>query len=166
MPEAGEEIVGTWLRYCQGCDFVDYNVVIAGGAGEIDVIGMDLENRQVYICEVATHTQGLGYKDNRKAILDKFIRASEYSKGRFEDLNVNYMFWGPVVRRGQQRRAVDEVQRILDQDHHIGLELVINEDYLKKLEDLRVVAAGQTRNSPHIVMRLLQIEGAAQRYVR
>ena len=164
MPEVGEEIVGTWLRYCQECDFVDYNVPIAGGAGEIDVIGFDLEHRRVYICEVATHTQGLGYRNNQKTILDKFIRAFNYAKSRFEGLEVSYMFWGPVVRRGQQRQAVDEVRKVLDEIYDIRLELVINKEYLSKLEDIREKASRQSRNSPHMVMRLLQIEEAAKRY--
>ena len=74
------------------------------------------------------------------------------------------MFWGPVVRRGQQRQAVDEVRRVLDERYNILLELVINENYLGKLEDLREKASRQSRNSPHMVMRLLQIEEAAKRY--
>jgi len=54
------------LRYCKDCDFVDYNVVVRDGPGEIDVVGINLDRARAYICEVATHTGGgLGYKDNR-----------------------------------------------------------------------------------------------------
>ena len=51
----GEEICGEWLRHIKGCDFVQYNVQTHDAQGEIDVIGINLDERIVYACEVAIH---------------------------------------------------------------------------------------------------------------
>ena len=165
MPEVGEEIVGTWLRYCKGCDFVDYNVVVREGPGEIDVVGIDLVNRRAYICEVATHTGGLGYKDNRATIIGKFQRAVKYGSKYLRDFDSTYMFWAPVVRGGAQMKAVEEAQHVLKRDSGIELELVINGAFTQRLKHLRSEAGKQSRNSPHSVFRLLQIEQQAGKQV-
>jgi len=58
----GEEICGEWLRHTRGCDFVQYNVRTIEVQGEIDVVGINLEKRTVYACEVAVHlVTGLQY---------------------------------------------------------------------------------------------------------
>ena len=57
---------------------VDYNVEL--NPGEIDVVGVNLDTKTIYVCEVVTHTQGLGYIDNRKVIRSKFERG-RYTPG-------------------------------------------------------------------------------------
>ncbi len=37
----GEEICGEWLRHVRACGFVDYNVKLPTGGGEIDVVARD-----------------------------------------------------------------------------------------------------------------------------
>ena len=165
MPEVGEEIVGTWLRYLAGCDFVDYNVHIPGGQAEIDVVGINLGHRHVYICEVATHTQGLGYKEPEKTLLAKFERDFTYACEYFSDLKKSLMLWSPVVRAGQQTDVLTSITRVLKERHSFDLELVVNRDYLQKLEELREKAKELAGNPPHSVMRFLQIEESAKRHV-
>ena len=43
MPEIGEEFIETCGRYYKDCDFVDYNVGVMGGPGEIDVVWVNLD---------------------------------------------------------------------------------------------------------------------------
>ena len=164
MPEVGEEIVGAWLRYCAECDFVDYNVTLRDPAGEIDVIGVNLNEKIGYICEVATHTRGLGYERNKETILNKFMRAVNYGKTHLEtlDFKLRFMFWAPVVRSGEQTTAIEEVRGAILERCDTDLELVVNESYLGKLDQLRKAASLQTRNSPHTVFRFLQIEESAR----
>jgi len=64
MNNIGEEICGCYLQEVLGCDFVQYNLHHRTVQGEIDVIGINIDNneRTVYICEVVTHTKtGLRY---------------------------------------------------------------------------------------------------------
>ena len=164
MPDIGEEIVGTWLRYIRKCTFVDYNVQIPEGSGEIDVIGLNLKERHAYICEVATHTQGLGYKDNAKVIPGKFDRAMEYASGTFEGIALTFMFWSPVVRRGKQMEAIREVRDEFKKKHGGMLDLVTNKRYLERIHDLRQYAGTLTRDAGHPVLMLYQVEERARNY--
>lgn len=158
MPEVGEEVVGTWLRYCAKCDFVDYNVSVRDGQGEIDVVGINLPERRAYVCEVATHTSGLGYKDVEGTLVGKFERAITYTTKYLTGFAPTYMFWSPLVRTGAQTRAVDEASKVLVEKYRVELSLITNADYFLKLSELRAVAAEATASSPHTVFRLLQIE--------
>ena len=59
--EIGESIAGSYLRYIVGCEVVVYNTQTAR-QGELDVIGIRTATpRDVWLCEVATHLEGLEY---------------------------------------------------------------------------------------------------------
>lgn len=163
MPEVGEEIVGTWLRYSAGCDFVDYNVRARPGQGEIDVVGINLAENTAYICEVATHLRGLGYKGAKETILNKFKRAKQYASQHLQSFNLEYMFWSPVVLRGGQEGALQEMKQELALLHDLDVELVVNEVYGGKLEQLRGIAGKDLSWSSHDVYRLFQIEQRVQK---
>lgn len=45
MFNIGEEIVAAYLRYIEGCDFVEKNLPTLDEQGEIDVIGINLKKR-------------------------------------------------------------------------------------------------------------------------
>ena len=56
----GEQLVSSYLRYIRKCDFIQTNLYTVGVQGKIDVVGIDLPERKVYVCEVAIHlTTGL-----------------------------------------------------------------------------------------------------------
>ena len=69
MQNIGEEICGEYLNHILKCDFVSYNILTPGVQGEIDVVGIDLTNKIIYVCEVATHTQGLLYVTNKRRMI-------------------------------------------------------------------------------------------------
>ena len=61
--DIGESLVGGWLKHVQKCDLVLYNEFTGEKQGEIDVIGMKMtQEPEVWLCEVATHLEGLSYK--------------------------------------------------------------------------------------------------------
>lgn len=63
MEDPGEHLVGQYLREILKCDFVEYNLQIKETQGEIDVVGINSSEKEVIICEVATHLEtGLQYK--------------------------------------------------------------------------------------------------------
>ena len=60
MLNVGEQLVSSYLRYIRKCDFIQTNLYTVEAHGEIDVVGINLKEKQVYICEVAIHlTTGL-----------------------------------------------------------------------------------------------------------
>ena len=70
--EIGEYIVGAYLKQKCGCDFVDYNVRPPGGGleglAELDVVGLNFEKGQAFLCEVTTHLHGLRYGSYQESV--------------------------------------------------------------------------------------------------
>jgi len=97
MAEMGEYVVGTYLKLIKGCQHVLYNVR-AGKQGEIDVVGLDLRRRIVYICEVKTHIKGLlvskkGLGDVTAETIQKQLKSAIiYGKQWSRVLTPKYMF--------------------------------------------------------------------------
>ena len=88
----GEYIVGAYLKIIKSCNFVDYNVRHPGGGlkglNELDVVGLDFENKTAYLCEVTTHITGLLYRDNKttvERIKNKYERQKEYANKHLLD---------------------------------------------------------------------------------
>ena len=73
MINVGEQIVSSYLKYVRGCEFIQTNLYTVETQGEIDVVGIDLDKRKLYVCEVAIHlSTGLQYtKDKRPNNVNK-----------------------------------------------------------------------------------------------
>ena len=145
MENAGEHIVGQYLQLIKKCDFVQYNLQTKTVQGEIDVVGINSEKREVYVCEVATHLEtGLQYtKDN----------------------NCNYMLWTPIVKIpkkdntiNNQERDIQEVVDYLKNQKGIELKVIYNKSFLDCIEELRKIALDTTQEIKSPIMRFLQIE--------
>src|SRR4051794_8520536 len=115
----GEEICGEWLRHVRKCEFVQYNLKTPRVQGEIDVIGINLVEKVVFVCEVAIHLiTGLQYvkakqHDNAPRLIAKFRKDIAYARETFEGYQHVFMFWSPVVknqRPGSKNNQTDDVQ--------------------------------------------------------
>lgn len=155
--EIGEYIVGAYLKLIEGCDVIDYNVRPTGGGmkglGELDVIGMNFKTNTVFICEVTTHLNGLlygkGNKGTIKKIRDKHERQKEYAKEFLSGFkSKRFMLWSPRVPKGA---VINEISQISD------LELIINEEYTKRVDELRALARTTTSDCGNVFFRTLQI---------
>lgn len=76
MHNLGEEITGEYLKVIKGCGFIQYNFYTPDEQGEIDVIGIDIKNKIIYICEVAIHlATGVQYvKGGQPDNINRFIK--------------------------------------------------------------------------------------------
>ena len=156
--EIGEYVVGAWLKVVKKCSFIDYNVrpPIKGleGLGEFDVVGLDLKNKKVFICEVVTHLNGMGYKDLEttvKKVEDKFMRQQKYAKGYLpNDFDVRYMLWSPIVTP----KYLAEIEKIAKKEE---LELVINSSYSTKIDEIKTAIKGETKDFGNPFIRVIQI---------
>ena len=179
MTNPGEEITGNYLKWVLNCDFVEYNPAIKNPKGEIDVIGYNIDENTVYICEVATHLEtGLQYtKDNQPDNFDrlskKFERDMQYGSEYWPDYSVVYMLWSPIVkstRPGSKHNQMDDLVRLNDQlqkkfGDYGKVELIINEKYLACLQELTKIALEKTEAMPTTIMRFLQIYEKTKRHV-
>jgi hypothetical protein len=155
--EMGEYVVGAYLKVVLGCDHVGYNVRPPGGGlkglGELDVIGMHFKSATAYLCEVATHLDGLNYGrgngDSNARIAAKVLRQQEYARENLAQFpNQVFMFWSPVVRGSV---LIDELRKIE------GLKLFINEEYTEAVGQMRALARTRTSDSGNPFFRALQI---------
>lgn len=155
LTDIGEYFVGAYLQLELKCGVVDYNVRPPGGGleglEEMDVIGIDLKSMRAYLCEVTTHIRGLLYVDNRttvERIEKKHERQKRYGAKYLENFQCRYMFWSPVVPVGYITQGLSQLP---------DLELVINGEYTKRIEELRVRARETTHDARNPVFRVLQI---------
>jgi len=156
LTDIGEFIVGAYLQIECGCEVVDYNVRPPGGGleglGELDVVGLNFSTDTIYFCEVTTHVRGLLYKNNAETVARigrKHQRQLSYAK-RYNDnfKNHKFSFWSPYVPRGAVTKGLKDID---------GLELVINGEYKKRIEQLRKRAQSETHDARNPFFRMLQI---------
>lgn len=170
MENPGERLVGDYLRHIKGCDFVDFNVYTRRTQGEIDVIGVNHAEKEVFICEVVTHlTTGIQYvkaarPDTSDRLIKKFLKDVQYGREAFVDSTVHFMLWSPVVRHSLGKPEYDQfahLRRVRDEIREqtgVTVEFVINEDYVRAIDELRAYAARETKELKSPIMRFLQIE--------
>ena len=158
--EMGEYLVGAYLKLIEQCHFVDYNVHPPGGKleglEELDVIGINFETDTAYLCEVMTHLRGLLYGGGNEGTIarvkDKFKIQQEYAKRHLSDFNHHvFMFWSPNVPVGTVDKALAEIR---------GLQLVINGEYKRRVQQLLDKARVEKQDTGNPVFRVFQILGS------
>jgi hypothetical protein len=177
MINVGEQLVSSYLRYIRRCDFIQTNLYTVESHGEIDVVGICLNEKKVYVCEVAIHlTTGLQYvKDKRpnnvQKLTDKFSRDIAYADTYLSGYERHFMLWSPIVKNSQgaatynQLGHLAEVRSNILAKHQVELECIINEKFMGCLEEMRTYAALQTAELQCPIMRLYQMEALLTKHV-
>ena len=131
----GEQLVSSYLRYIRKCDFIQTNLYTVEAHGEIDVVGINLKEKQVYICEVAIHlTTGLQYvKDKRpnnvQKLTDKFSRDIEYANKYLSEYSRHFMLWSPLVKDSQGQATYNQLGQLDGLNEELGgVEQQLNRD--------------------------------------
>ena len=175
----GEEIVAVYLQYIKGCEFTQVNLYTPDVQGEIDVLGINLAPKELYVCEVAIHLPtGLKYTkeiqmndgtkknqpNNVSKLIDKFSRDIEYANKHFPDYEKYFMLWTPIVKHPtrktmhDQMKDVEEIRARVKDKYGVEIDLIVNENFLLRLKELRDYAAKQTKELKSPILRLMQIE--------
>lgn len=170
MLNVGEQLVSSYLRYIRGCDFIQTNLYTIESQGEIDVVGLNLAKRQVYICEVAIHlTTGLQYVKNKRPnnvqkLTDKFSRDIEYARKYLNQYEHHFMLWSPIVKDTKGKPEYNQMQHLVEiganikRQYGVDIECIVNEKFQECLVELRTYARAQTKELQCPLMRLMQIE--------
>lgn len=154
--DIGEYIVGAYLKIIEECDFVDYNVRIQGGGhrglNEIDVLGVNFKKKKAFVCEVTTHIRGVlygSYEETYNKIKTKYKHQKEYANRYLTNFKTKeFMFWSPRVPVGKLSKRLEKIE---------DLQLIINGDYTKRIEELKKAAKKNTAQTGNIFFRTLQI---------
>lgn len=154
--EIGEYLVGAYLKVVNGCDVVDYHVRLGDGEADVvDVLGVDISNKTVYLCGVSTHLTGLRHGGTNHSTIDlineKRRTYQVYAEANFADFSHRFMLWSPVVESGYLENRITEID---------GLELVANSDYKKAVNELTEKANADKRDIGNPAFRMLQILGS------
>ncbi|MDI9409550.1 MAG: hypothetical protein QM523_09945 [Candidatus Pacebacteria bacterium] len=190
MEDIGETIVGDYLRVILGCDFVNFNVNTKEGKktrqGEIDVVGIRVKNKDpndkfihVYLCEVATHMDGLHYNnpatkksDNVERFKKKFKTNIDYAAKNYDpdSYKCHHMLWSPVVTNSKEGAKNNQTKDIEEIKEHfakqgIEIEMFVNEKYQKCLDALRNEAGEKKAAFKSPVLRLMQIEERLKKHL-
>ena len=173
----GEQLVSSYLRYIRNCEFTQMNLYTVEAQGEIDVVGINLKGRKVYICEVAIHlSTGLQYtKDKRpnnvNKLTEKFARDIDYANKYFADYEKHFMLWSPIVRGRKGGSQYDQLIHLQELDanisasHGVSIELVVNRRFLEYMNEMREYASRATADLKCPVMRLFQIQESLAKHV-
>jgi hypothetical protein len=166
----GEEIVMAYLQYIKNCNFIQANLYTPDIQGEIDVVGIDIDNRKIYVCEVAIHLiTGLQYvhqkrPNNVNKLVDKFSKDIEYADKYFPNYEKIAMLWSPIVRNQKsgsihnQLNDVMNIKEIILEKYNVELLTIINEKFMYCLNELREFATTDTKENKSPIIRLMQIE--------
>lgn len=176
MINVGEQLVASYLQYIRECEFTQTNLYTVDVQGEIDVVGIDLKRKKVYVCEVAIHlTTGLQYvKDKRpnniQKMTDKFSRDIDYANKYFVDYEKHFMLWSPIVKskggpQYNQLEHIDIINKNIKAKFDVDIEFVVNERFRAYLQEMRSFAKTKTADLKCPVMRLLQIEEHLARHL-
>ncbi len=174
----GEELVSSYLKHIKGCDFTQQNLYTPDVQGEIDVVGVNLKDKKVYVCEVAIHLlTGLRYVKDKKPnnvakLTDKFSKDIEYANKYFPDFERHVMLWSPIIKSSKEESLYNQEKDILQIDaaikskYGVSIDFVVNKRFSDCLNELRVFAASKTEELKCPVLRLLQIEEALARHLK
>jgi len=178
MINLGEELVAAYLENIKGCEFIQQNLYTPDVQGEIDVVGIDLKTKSIYVCEVAIHlTTGLRYVKDRQPnnvnkLTEKFSKDIEYANKYFSDYEKHFMLWSPIVKNSKetskhnQIRDLKEIQQNIHSKYGINLEFIVNERFLNCLNELREFAKRETKELKSPVLRLMQVEEYLKKYTQ
>ena len=173
----GEEITAAYLRHIKSCEFIQQNLYTPDVQGEIDVVGIDLESRTIYVCEVALHlVTGLQYvkegqPNNVNKLTEKFSKDIKYANKFFPDYEKHFMLWTPIVKRARpsakhdQMRDIEEIKANLKERYGVTLECIINERFSQCLSELRDYARKETKELKSPVLRFMQVEEYLRRHI-
>lgn len=179
QPQPGEQLVGAYLRVIKQCDLVTYNQrsMEQGDQMELDVLGVKStpDGQRIFACEVVTHLDGQlysgtpssdewdeygndSYQYSLERISEKFERIVHYLNVVFDDLSLaKIQLWSPYVSEGYQTKGLAEVVDRTEREHEPSVQLVINDDYTDRIDDLRDAAGSSSKDYSETGFRYLQI---------
>lgn len=177
--QLGEHIVGAYHKLITDCEIISYNQrsKTQGEQMEIDVIGIDSmgDDQVIYTCEVITHLHGTiypgtpstdrweefgndGYQYTLEKLWKKFAADHRYVTSVFDDAD-RYIFqlWAPVIPRGYLTDGLDQLAEEFEEEYGHRIEMVINEEYTERVNELHEFAAEDKKDYGEPAFRFLQI---------
>ncbi|WP_435552615.1 hypothetical protein [Natrinema sp. CGMCC1.2065] len=179
--QIGELIVGAYHKLVTDAEVVSYNSRSKkdGAQMEIDVVAIDSSDgtQAVYACEVITHLNGSAYSgtpetdkwsdfgnDSYQYSLEKleskFRSDYDYVTRVFDDADEYVLqLWAPYLSDGYLTDGLEQLSAEFEEEPGIetGIDLVVNETYTERVDELRALASEETKSYGEPAFRFLQI---------
>ncbi len=177
--QIGELIVGAYHKIITDAEVVSYNSRSKrdGAQMEIDVVAIDSSDgtQTVYACEVITHLNGSAYSgtpetdkwddygnDSYQYSLEKleskFRSDYDYVSRVFDDADEYVLqLWAPSLSDGHLTDGLAQLSSEFEAEYELPIERVVNETYTARVEELRSLAAEETKAYGEPAFRFLQI---------
>jgi len=182
----GELLVGAYHQRVTGAEVVSYNNRSdeQGDQMEADVIAVNTdresEDQTVHVCEVVTHLEGGlysgspdsdewdeyanndAYQYSLETLWRKFNDDLRYANDTFPNADeLAFEFWAPVVtgwhHGGDLIDGLDALSDRFESENNEPLEIIINQDYTARIDELQDEAEGDTSDYGSSAFRFLQI---------
>jgi hypothetical protein len=162
MPDVGVYLVGAYMEFCCGCDVVSYDHALVGEQGDIDVLGLDLANHRAFVAEAKIHLSGMGGYGGQPGpkVREQIIRGKSFLDRVLPDWSHEYSVWSPHVTPS----ILSQVSRALDGPGVPPVELIFNETFAARLNELTRLAARDNRFQTNAGFRLLQVLARSTRH--
>ena len=166
MGTTGEQICGEYLERCRDCQAVIYDLRVTNTQRAIDVVGLDLQTKTIYVCEVATHLGGLQYvtnkqPDNFNRLKAKFDAGIPHVQSSFKNMKIVPMLWSPIVKSsGIKHNAMRDMTKLethIQTTYGLKIQLIINDQYRDAVLELKALVSKLTTDLRSPVGRMLQI---------
>jgi hypothetical protein len=177
--QIGELLVGAYHKIITDAEVVSYNQRSKeqGEQMEIDVVAIDSEDGEqiIYACEVITHLHGTlysgttdvdrwdefgndGYQYTLEKLWNKFESDQEYVNKVFDDADeYRLQLWSPYLPRGHLTEGLEELVKRYKEENEQDIEILVNEEYTDKIDELRDKAAAEKKSYGEPAFRFLQI---------
>ncbi len=185
--KAGELIVGAYLKAVDGVDWVVYNQGAVEDKDGINVLGLTTRNsdlqcsiaeeewKKMYGCEVITQLGGMLFEGSPQTerwnsfggddcqytlerLWDKFRWIDTYTQTTVGAIGEsNYQLWSPVVLDEELLDGLDKLVEDFEDEYGVEIEMVINEEYKNRIDELQIHADGDTKDYGEPGFRFFQI---------
>jgi hypothetical protein len=141
------------MQRVRECHTVAFNVHIPE-QGEVDVIGIAGAgvDQHIWIAEVSIHLDGLNYGVSAAKTVEKIAKkiqiARRYASRVYGPVPTTVELWAPFASKLMVARLRQDVE---------DLQLVMNEEFTDRVNQLAALAAKATTLSGHEAFRFLQI---------
>ena len=162
MPDVGVYLVGAYFEFCRGCEVVSYDHSLVNEQGDIDVLGLDLENKRAFVAEAKIHLSGMGGYGGQPGpkIREQIVRAQAFLNQALPSWDASYSVWSPHVTPAIR----SQVAAALGPTGLPDVDLVFNEEFAARLSELSEIASRDTKYRTNPGYRLLQVLARSGRH--
>lgn len=131
-------------------------------SSEVDVIGFDFNNQNLYGVDVAFHSNGLGYDDNVKRITKKILRTLLVFKCYFDNsFNKTVIFATPKINptpQNQLNKRLVELKNFIDDfELNTKIEVISNHDFEDKILNPILSLSNDVADTSELFLRSYQL---------